>query len=49
MDLENWVLELLASIDKAAENDTSFSIELTPLTVKEISEAYNKMAWIEIY
>lgn len=49
MDLEQWVVHLLADIASVAEKGENYDLHLEFPAVEEITEAYHNTKWIEIY
>lgn len=49
MDLEQWVIDLLKDIKRAASNGNGCAFYLSSEQVKEIAKAYEEVKWIEIF
>lgn len=49
MTLEEWVIELLEDVQKAAEKGENYDLHLEPQMAEEIAKAYALAKWIEIY
>ena len=48
-DIETFIIDLLDDIKKASNKNENFDLHMEATLVKEVTEAYEKTQWFEIY